>query len=122
MTRDAFTKAERRRLRELAGTAYERELGAALGALEAAFRAWRAGEFTAWDVGDRVHASHQEPSRRLYGLYHGLEPADAVARGLARGLLASGEVAPELRARLASRAAWYAPDDAPDETLEPPAT
>lgn len=107
MPHDAFTRAERRRLRELAGLAYERELGAALAELEAALRAWRAGALTAWEVSNRVHAFHQGPSRRLYGLYHGLKPADAVARALARTLartlLASGEVPPELVAERAGK-------------------
>jgi hypothetical protein len=39
-----FTKAQRRRLRELGGIAYERDLSNELAKVESAFKAWRAGE------------------------------------------------------------------------------
>lgn len=106
---DPFTRTERRQLRELAGLAYERELGAALAELEAAFRAWRAGRLSPHDVSDRVHGFHQGPARKLYTLYAGLPPEHAAARGLAAGLLAPADVAPELLERLGPVAAFYRP-------------
>lgn len=107
-----FTRTERRLVRELAGLAYERELGAALAELEEAFAEWRAGRLSPHDVSDRVHAFHQGPARTLYTLYANLPPEHAAARGVAIGLLAPGEVAPELLERLGSVAAFYRPGPA----------
>ena len=43
-TNSELTKAQRRRLRELGGMAYQRELSAELSNLESEFRRWRAFE------------------------------------------------------------------------------
>jgi hypothetical protein len=49
------TKANKRKLRQLAGVAYERELGAELSKLEAEFARWRRGEIDPCELSDRAH-------------------------------------------------------------------
>lgn len=62
---EQFTRAERKELRRLAGLAYERELAHELTTIEAAFRAWRAGELSPFDLSDRIHAFHNGVARDL---------------------------------------------------------
>src|SRR5262245_66270959 len=64
-----FTKAQRRRLRELGGMAYERELSAELSNLETEFRRWRAGEINAHELSDRIQRFHQGPAQQLFSKY-----------------------------------------------------
>ncbi len=47
--RPDLTKSQRRRIRELAGTAYDRDLSRELGNLEHDFALWRRGEIDAHD-------------------------------------------------------------------------
>lgn len=82
-----LTKAQRRRVRELAALAHERELAAELAHLEPAFAQWRSGEIDVHALNDLIHTFHQGPSRTLYVRYvstslHHLAVADAVARGV----------------------------------------
>jgi len=48
-------KVQRRRLRELAELAYERELSRELSDLEAEFGRWRSGETNAFDLSEAIH-------------------------------------------------------------------
>src|ERR1700730_1190913 len=63
--RDLQSKAIRRRLRELAGQAYARELGAELTKLEADFARWRSGEIDPVELSDRIHRFHNGRGRGL---------------------------------------------------------
>jgi len=65
MFRD-MTKAQRRRLGQLAAIAHERELAVELAKVEAEFLRWRSGEIDVHELNDSIHAFHQGPSRKLY--------------------------------------------------------
>lgn len=71
---EQFTRAERKELRRLAGLAYERELAHELTTIEAAFRAWRAGELSPFDLSDRIHAFHNGVARDLFVTYNRWDP------------------------------------------------
>lgn len=110
MHRD-FTRAERRLLRELAGLAWDRELGAALGELEAAFHQWRAGDISPHELSDRIHRFHNGAARELYVRYTSpIHPSQLVARAVAAGILQEGEVPAELLPALASTIEFHRTD------------
>jgi hypothetical protein len=110
MHRD-FTRAERRQLRELAGLAWDRERGAELAELEAAFRQWRAGELSPHELSDRIHRFHNGAARELYVLYTSrIHPSQLVARAVAADILAESEVPAELLPALASAIEFYRTD------------
>jgi len=95
-----FTKAERKTLRELSGTAYEAGAHLMLKELDAEFRSWRTGEMESSDLLRALHEFHQHQSRELWSMYQGLKEPDIVARGIALGLLKE-PVSEELRTKLA---------------------
>jgi hypothetical protein len=96
------TKANRRKLRELAGVAYSRELGAELSKVEEDFARWRSGEIDPFELSDRIHRFHDGISRDLYVTYRDLSPPFVVARAVALGILERPEIPPEILAALES--------------------
>lgn len=90
------SKANKRKLRELAGLAYERELGAQLSKLESEFTRWRHGEIDPFELSDRIHRFHDGISRDLYVLYGRPSPSHSVARAVAFQVLQEAEVPSEL--------------------------
>ena len=100
MRTDAFTKTERRKLRELAGLAYERELSEALRELATDFAAWKGKSINAFDLSDSIHEFHNGVARDLWSLYNQLKPPMIVAGALERGVLTSKDVPAPLRAKL----------------------
>jgi hypothetical protein len=95
-SRREFTKAQRKRLRELGALAYERDLAAELAQLEAAFRRWRAQELDAFELSDLIHRFHQGPSRELFSKYDHANIDFAVASAIHRGLLTEAEAGSEV--------------------------
>lgn len=87
-----MTKSQEKRLRELAGIAYERELAAASEALLAEFRRWDAKEIDVFQLNEKIHEFHNGISRALYGRYVGMDPGIAVAFALNNGVLKRTEI------------------------------
>ena len=100
MAADLNTKANRRKLRELAGVAYTRELSAELAKLERDFVQWRSGEIDPFELSDRIHRFHDGISRDLYVLYRDLSPNHAVARAIVLQWLQENEVPSEILSAL----------------------
>jgi len=94
------SKANKRRLRVLAGTAYTRELGNELAKLEIDFGRWRRGEIDPFELSDRIHRFHEGVSRDLYVTYRDLPPGQTVARAVAFEVLERAEVPADLLAAL----------------------
>ena len=92
-TNREFTKAQRRRLRELGAIAYERDLSAELSKLETEFGRWRAGEIDAHELSDRIHRFHQGPARKLFSMYDHSNLDFAVAHAIHRGSITEEEPA-----------------------------
>lgn len=90
MNRD-FTKAQRRRIRELNGIAYERDLSDELTKLESEFKRWRDGEIGAFELLETIHRFHQGPSRELFSKYDHSNMDFAVAYAIHRGVLSEEE-------------------------------
>ena len=104
-TSGEFTKAQRRRLRELGAVAYERDLSAELSKLETKFVRWRAGEIDAHELSEHIHRFHQGPARKLFSFYEQSNLDFAVAHAIHRGVLTEAEAGADaiemLRVRLA---------------------
>jgi len=84
-------KTQRRRLRELAELAYERELSRELADLEVEFRRWRAGETNAFDLSEAIHHFHQGAARELFSRYGGSDPELVVAAAIHNGVISKDE-------------------------------
>ena len=104
------SKKVRRRLRELAELAYERELGTELDALLKHFEEWKRKEINAFELSDLIHKFHQEPSRRLYGWYVTGLKESSVARAIAEGILSEDEVSDEILVLLEKITSMYRRD------------
>jgi hypothetical protein len=98
-----FTKAQRKRLRELCALAHERELSGELARLEAAFRRWRASELDAFELSDRIHRFHDGPARELFLRYEGSDVALVVASAMQRGVLSEADAGADVADLLRSR-------------------
>ena len=90
-----LTKSQRRQLRELGGTAYERDLSEYLTALESEFKRWRAGEIDAFALSEAIHRFHQGPVRELFSKYEPSHIDFAVAHAIHRGILSEDEAGAE---------------------------
>jgi hypothetical protein len=104
---DSFGKGQRRELRRLASLAYERELGAALVALETRFREWHTGSLDVHELSDAIHQFHNGVARDLFVTYTRLEPRVAVAQAVARKVLRDDELPGMLRETLRPLIAFY---------------
>jgi hypothetical protein len=90
------SKAQWRKLKELAGEVYRLELDAELDKLFAVFQSWKFGEIDCWDVEEAIHKFHQGPSRKLYS-YHNDADADLiVAWAVKCGILSSEQIPEDL--------------------------
>lgn len=117
MTTDLNTKANKRKLRELSGAAYTRELGNELAKVEMDFARWRSGDIDPFELSDRIHRFHDGVSRDLYVTYGNLAPSHAVARAVALQILERGEVPGEILAVLEPTIQFFA--EAGKPTLSP---
>lgn len=98
------TKAQKRKLRELAALAHEHELTHELELLEAEFGRWRKGEIGPFELNDRIHAFHDRRARELFKKYVSAKETWAVGGALALGVLSEDEVGPELLAIVGPKA------------------
>jgi hypothetical protein len=114
--REDFTKAQWRRIRELAGTAHDRELSRELAGLEDDFARWRRGEVSAHGLNDRIHTFHNGASRRLYSVYTGSYLQVAVASAIARRVITEEEAGKEIVTLLESSIELVRQDIASGET------
>jgi hypothetical protein len=117
-------QANQKKLRELAGLAYRRELAAELAKLEAKFARWRSGDIDPFELSDEIHRFHDGVSRELYNLYGNLPPNQSVPRAVALEILQEADVPPELLAALESTLQFFRDFNAEparrDRSLEPP--
>jgi len=84
-------KTQRRRLRELAESAYERELSLELTDLEAEFVRWRTGNTNAFDLSEAIHHFHQGAARELFSRYGRSDTELVVAQAIHNGVISKDE-------------------------------
>ena len=87
-----LTKKQKKKLAQLAGTAYERELSEASKKLLEEFIRWQNGVIDVFDLNDKIHQFHNGDSRRLYSKYIGMDSMSGVAQALHEGILNRSEV------------------------------
>jgi hypothetical protein len=88
-----YAKSIRKKLRELAGLAHERELTRALETLDSHFAQWRRQEIDCFELNDRIHSFHQKTSCELWETYSSMEDDFLVCRAVKLGFLSRYEIA-----------------------------
>lgn len=92
-----YNKPTRKRLRELAAVAHERELAGALRKLHEQFGEWQAQKIDVFELNDRIHQFHQKTAREIWKMYDYAGNEDMlVSRALKLGLLTKDEVGEDL--------------------------
>lgn len=112
-----YPKHVKQSLRELAATAYQRELGRELGRLEESFAEWRRGGISAEELSERINAFATGTSRELSRQYSRGFPDLNVAYALAGGILSREEVPADVLDAIQHMLSFYrtnSPDSAED--------
>lgn len=92
MTMGNYSKKTMKALRELAHTAYERDLERSLDTLHKRFSHWKSQEISAWDLNESIHEFHNDTARNLYKNYTMLNSEYAVSYGLLQSLISEAEI------------------------------
>jgi hypothetical protein len=94
---ERYPKRIKGQIRELAGQAYENELGRELGQLGQQFDKWREGKISALELTELVHQYHNGPARQLWKTYNQNPFTELlVASGIVRGILQKEDVSEEV--------------------------
>ena len=91
-----YPKAVYKKMRELSGIAYERELRREMEELYAQFQLWRENQIDTWALEKAIHKFHNGPSRKLHGRYADLPPEMVLPYALHNGLIAFEELPEEI--------------------------
>ena len=87
-----YAKSIRKKLRELAGLAHERELSRAMETLDSHFAQWRQQDIDCFELNDRIHRFHQNTSSELWKTYSSMENDFLVCRAVNLGFLSKEDV------------------------------
>jgi len=104
-----ITKKMRKQLRELAWTAYRREMEVALDDIYNQFSRWKDKKITEFEMNELIHQFHDGISRDLWKHYVGRPGKDEflVAGAFSRGILTDEDVPIEIREKLTSQIQFY---------------
>jgi hypothetical protein len=102
-----YSKNEKRRLRELADLAYERELKKSLAVLAAKFDDWKATKITSLELSQLLHEFDHGESRELRSMYDTPQHDMVVARALVKGILTKEEVGEDVAIFLERQIRFY---------------
>lgn len=91
-----LTKSQNKRMRELAGIAYSRELSLASDALLGEFNQWKEERIDVFELNEKIHKFHNGISQTLYKRYVGMDSRFGVARALKTGILERSEIDEDL--------------------------
>jgi len=92
-----YTKKEKKKLRELADLAYERELSNALKKLEKQFVKWENGSIDSFELNHEIHLFHNGISQELYKKYNPRDLLElTVGWAIANNLLKKEDVGEDL--------------------------
>jgi hypothetical protein len=91
-----FSKAVRKRMRELVNMAYERELRSELEKLADQFELWKETKIDTFDLAEYVHKYHNGAARELYSRYNDLAPEMILPYALKEGHISDEECPAEI--------------------------
>ena len=100
---DKMVKKQKKILRQLRDTAYERELSQELEKLYRDFKKWRNKEVDGFALNDLIHKHHKGPSRELWKFYSYADSDTAVARAVKLDLIKLEEIPDDILQLLAPR-------------------
>ena len=101
-----FSKSEKKRLRELAALAYERDVSNSLSKLATKFEEWKNGSITALDLNHALHEYDRTESRDLWGKYDSNQFDVQVASAIVYCLLTEAEVGKDVLTLLSNQIAF----------------
>ena len=102
-----YTKSVRKKLSQLAGLAYERELGKNLEKLLGHFEEWKKGKLESSELSDLIHKFHNGASRDVYLKYQHLDKDALVAAAFVSGLISEEELTEPIKEQIKSRIEFY---------------
>ena len=114
-----LSKADKKKVRHLAGIAWERELRNEIRGIAAAINEMENGSLSAFDVNDRIHKFHNGASRDLYRQYSESLPWLGVSQAFFDRVLTDDDLvdaSDEVRTGIAEFAASFAKLEAERET------
>jgi len=98
---EKYSKKEKKKLNELAGLAYERELNSELSKLENKFTEWKKGKIDSFELNHEIHLFHNGISQELYKKYNPRNLIDlTVGWAIANNILKKDEVGKDLLNKL----------------------
>jgi hypothetical protein len=100
------TKSEKRKLRELASLAHERELARELTGIEKEFGRWHRNEINAFGLLELIHIFHDGPARKLSSIYNSGVLEFVVGGAIARSILSEEEATPAIMELLKTHIAF----------------
>lgn len=101
---DKLSKKQKKHLRELVDTAYERDLSKCLLTVASRFEAWKENEISVWDLNQVIHEFHNDIARELYKAYTMTDKELAVAFGVVQEVLSLDEIDETCRDRISKLA------------------
>ena len=114
VSKNHFTKPERKELRRLTGLAYgfayrkanhgsltyEREIAKALELLEGNFKQWRKNKISTFELSEFIHKFHNGVARELWSSYT-MGPAELnVKHAIVKGIILKNEISPGILEKL----------------------
>jgi len=106
-----YTKAQKKKLRQLAGIANERELDQEMEKLYQHFESWKKKEIDCFELSDLIHKFHQGASREIWKIYTDSYLDMTVSRAVVLGLLKKEEIPEDLLDVLDSRIKFFDDSD-----------
>lgn len=102
-----YSKTAYKKMKELSGKAYERELHEEMDKLAGQFQLWRDNQIDIWDLEEAVHKFHNGPSRKLYARYTDLSPEQVLPYALHKGLVSDADLPEEIADEMRMKAKVY---------------
>lgn len=91
-----YTKAVRKRMRQLINVAYERELRLELEKVDKQFQLWKEDKIDTFDLEHDIHKFHNGMARTLYSRYTDVQPEMILSYALIKGLISEEECPVEI--------------------------
>ena len=98
-----FSKSEKKRLRELAALAYERDVANSLSKIASQVDEWKNGKITALQLSEALHEYDRGESRDIWSRYDSNQYDIEVASAIVRGLLTEVEVGKDVLTLLSNQ-------------------